>query len=106
MGGLLGQLTQESVGRVFSGIYAVPHQIPGTQPEGFPKNQGYRYYDNWKGFGCNLDTVAEVGIDVKQVDEISPLYWKKTEEYWKSPGAGQEENIPVLVTIAPYVPGG
>ena len=70
--------------------------------EDFLKNQGYRYYDNWKGFGCNLDTVAEVGTDVKQVDEVSPLYGKTEEYYRKILELAREENIPVLVTIAPY----
>ena len=70
--------------------------------EDFLKNQGYRYYDNWKGFGCNLDTVAEVGTDVKQVDEVSPLYGKTEEYYRKILDLAREENIPVLVTIAPY----
>ena len=70
--------------------------------EDFLKNQGYRYYDDWKGFGCNLDTVAEVGTDVKQVDEVSPLYGKTEEYYRKILDLAREENIPVLVTIAPY----
>lgn len=70
--------------------------------EDFLKNQGYRYYDDWKGFGCNLDTIAEVGTDVKQVDEISPLYGKTEEYYRKILDLAREENIPVLVTIAPY----
>lgn len=70
--------------------------------EDFLKNQGYRYYDDWKGFGCNLDTIAEVGTDVKQVDEVSPLYGKTEEYYRKILDLAREENIPVLVTIAPY----
>lgn len=44
----------------------------------------------------------KLGKDVKQVDEVSPLYGKTEEYYRKILDLAREENIPVLVTIAPY----
>ena len=55
-----------------------------------------------RGLDVILIRIAEVGTDVKQVDEVSPLYGKTEEYYRKILDLAREENIPVLVTIAPY----
>ena len=60
----------------------------GTQPgSDSSENQGYRYYDDWK-VGCNLYTIAEVGTDVKQVDEVFALR-KDGGVLPEDPGSGQ-----------------
>lgn len=68
----------------------------------FLPNQNYKLYDDWKGFGCNMDTYPRESIDVSGVEERLPLY-EKTEKYYRMTiELAQENNIPIVVVISPY----
>ena len=68
----------------------------------FLPNQNYRLYDDWKGFGCNMDTIPLESVDVSGVEEKIPLY-EKTEKYYRMIiELAQDNNIPIVVAISPY----
>lgn len=68
----------------------------------FLKNQDYRLYDDWKGFGCNMDTTPLDSIDVSGVTERTELYEKTEKYYRKIMELAKEKNIPIVVVISPY----
>lgn len=68
----------------------------------FLKNQGNRYYDDWKGFGCNMATMPLTSADMGGVTQRAPLYQKTEEYYRKTLELAQGEGIPVIVVISPY----
>lgn len=70
--------------------------------EDFYKNKGNPLYNDWKGFGCNMATKARESTDVTGMDGRSPLYRKSEEYYRKTIELAQENNIPIVVVIAPY----
>lgn len=71
-------------------------------PGDFLKNQDYRLYDDWKGFGCNMNTTPLDGNDVSGVTERAEIY-EKTEEYYRNIiELAKEKNIPIVVVISPY----
>ncbi len=68
----------------------------------FLKNQGNPLFKDWKGFGCNMDTVSFEYTDVSSVIETAQLY-EKTEKYYRMTiELAQENNIPILIVISPY----
>lgn len=68
----------------------------------FLPNQNYRLYDDWKGFGCNMETTELSTIDVSTVTEKVSLY-EKTERYYRMIiELAQENDIPIVVMISPY----
>ena len=68
----------------------------------FLPNQNYRLYDNWKGFGCSMDTWALESTDVSDVSEREALH-DKTEKYYRMTlELAQENSIPIVVVISPY----
>ena len=69
----------------------------------FVKNQGNPFFKDWKGFGCNMDTIPIEGIDVSGIEERNSLY-KKTEKYYrKTIELAIDNDIPIVVVISPYV---
>lgn len=68
----------------------------------FLRNQGNRYFDDWKGFGCNMETVPFAYTDVSGVAERAPLYGKAEKYYRQIIELAQEKGIPVIVVISPY----
>ena len=70
--------------------------------EDFLPNKGNHQYDDWKGFGCNMDTVEFKAKDLSDVTEKDELY-EKTEKYYRATiELAQEHNIPILVVVCPY----
>ena len=68
----------------------------------FKVNQGNPLYDNWKGFGCNMDTQPVEFADLSYVtDEEKPI--EKNEKYFRMiMQLAEDKNIPVVVMISPY----
>lgn len=68
----------------------------------FTANLGRKNFDCYKGFGCNYTTKAYEKPDVSNVTDQKALTGK-TEEYYRKiiEIAGQEE-IPLLIVVAPY----
>ena len=77
-------------------------RYPELSKEDFYKNQGNAVFNDWKGFECNMVTTALESMDVTEIDGRSPLYWKAEEYYRKTIELAQENNIPIVVVIAPY----
>ena len=77
-------------------------RYPELSKGDFYKNQGNPLFNDWKGFGCNMATTALESTDVTGIDSRSPLYWKGEEYYRKTIELAQENNIPIVVIIAPY----
>lgn len=70
--------------------------------EDFLKNQGYRLYDDWKGFGCNMDTTPLESADVRHITERAALR-EKSETYYRAViELAQKRQIPIMVMISPY----
>lgn len=70
--------------------------------EDFLRDKGDVYYRDWKGFGCNMETMVCDKKDLSQVTESYPMT-EKTEEYFrKFMELANENNIPVLIITAPY----
>lgn len=68
----------------------------------FLKNQGRDLYEDWKGFGCNMETTSLNPIDISGFTERSEMS-KKTEKYYRAIiELAQEKKIPIIVIIAPY----
>lgn len=68
----------------------------------FFENQGNPLYENWKGFGCNMETVPMEAMDVSAIEDKKPLY-EKTEEYYRRIiELAQENGIPIVVVVSPY----
>lgn len=68
----------------------------------FLKNQGNPLYENWKGFGCNMNTIPLESIDVSQVEEREELF-EKTEKYYRATiELALEKEIPIVVIVSPY----
>ena len=68
----------------------------------FYKNQGNPLFEDWKGFGCNLNVEPREAIDVTGVDTRNPLYEKAEEYYRKTIELAQENNIPIVVVVSPF----
>ncbi|MDO4489206.1 MAG: hypothetical protein Q4B67_09000 [Eubacteriales bacterium] len=70
--------------------------------EDFLPDQGYNYYENWKGFVCNMETVSFERPDVSGLTKRG-LIPEKTENYYRMVlELAKAEGIPVMVVIAPY----
>jgi len=68
----------------------------------FLKNQGNPLYENWKGFGDNMETKRLDNPDVSGVRQRNELY-EKTEKYYRMiMELAQENDIPIVVVISPY----
>lgn len=68
----------------------------------FLKNQGNPLYRDWKGFGCNMETIPLEAMDVTNVTARGKLY-DKTEKYYRMTlELAREHNIPIVVMISPY----
>lgn len=70
--------------------------------EDFYPYQGNPLYEEWKGFGCNMETTVLEAIDVSDVDARRTLYEKTEEYYRKIIEIAQENNIPIVVVVSPY----
>lgn len=70
--------------------------------EDFFVNQGNPFFENWKGFGCNMITTAFEAPDVSDVTERQPLYEKSEEYYRKTIELAIAHNIPIMVVVTPY----
>lgn len=77
-------------------------RYPELSKEDFFKNQGNPLYVDWKGFTCVMRTMSLESTDVTRVDGRSPLYWKAEEYYRKTIELAQENNIPIVVVLAPF----
>lgn len=68
----------------------------------FLKNQGYPLYEDWKGFGCNMQTTAMIPMDVSDISERKELA-QKTEKYYRAViELAQKKKIPIIIVVAPY----
>ena len=68
----------------------------------FFDNQGNPFWMDWKGFGCNMETQAFAAPDISGISDKKPLY-EKTEQYYRAIlELAAEENIPIIVVVAPY----
>lgn len=70
--------------------------------EDFLEDKGEALYRDWKGFGCNMRTEKMPTPVVEQSGERLPLFQKTETYYRKTIELAQENNIPVIVVIAPY----
>ncbi len=68
----------------------------------FVKGQGNNLYEDWKGFGCNMETVGFAKPNVRGVTEIGEMSEKTEEYYVKVLRLANENGIPVLVIVSPY----
>jgi hypothetical protein len=69
----------------------------------FAKNKNnYAYYENWKGFIINMETLAQEYIDVSGVTERAELNEKAEKYYRMTIELAQENSIPILIITAPY----
>lgn len=86
-------------------VLAYPHYHARYNDIGrtdFVNNQGNPMYDDWKGFGCNMNTKQYDSIDIRQVMRRANLN-SKTELYYKSIiNLAKENDIPIVIVISPY----
>lgn len=68
----------------------------------FLYHQGTPYYDDWKGFACNMSTTEVEVMDVTNVKEKLPVPNKSEKYYRKIIELAKQKQIPILVTISPY----
>lgn len=70
--------------------------------EDFLADKGRTLYKDWKGFGCNMATKELEPPDIVQITDQAPLD-RKTESYYrKIIELAGENNIPIIIIIAPY----
>ncbi len=70
--------------------------------EDFLPGQGRALYNDWKGFGCNMNTEAMENPDVSNIKAETALF-KKTEMYYrKIIELAQGNDIPITIIISPY----
>lgn len=70
--------------------------------EDFIVNQGNPFYDDWKGFGCNMVTTPLECTDISDVTDRKDLS-DKTERYYRETiELAKENNIPIIVVVSPY----
>ena len=68
----------------------------------FLKNQGHPLYEDWKGFGCNMQTTAMNPVEVSDISERAELS-QKTDKYYKAViELAKNKGIPIIVVISPY----
>ncbi len=68
----------------------------------FIKNQGNPLYEDWKGFGCNMDTMPMESIDISGIEGREELF-DRTEKYYRATiELALEKDIPIAVIISPY----
>lgn len=70
--------------------------------EDFLADKGRALYRDWKGFGCNMQTEEREPPDIIQTEERLPLYQKSENYYRKIIELAGENDIPIVVIIAPY----
>ncbi len=68
----------------------------------FLKDKGKALYRDWKGFGCNMATEKMLAPVVEQSGELLPLSQKTEKYYRKTIELAKENDIPMVVIIAPY----
>ena len=77
-------------------------RYPELSKGDFYKNKGNPLNNDWKGFVCNMRATALESTDVTGIEGRNPLYWKAEAYYRKTIELAQENNIPIVVVIAPY----
>lgn len=83
--------------------YAQYHsRYPEITKEDFLKNQGNNFFTNWKGFGCNTDTVEFEKPDITDVIDRAPMTEKSEEYYRKIIELAQSNDIPISIVVSPY----
>lgn len=88
---------------IFLGFIMYHNRYGKLEKSDFLKYQGNLYYNNWKGFGCNMATTSFESKDISYVNGIMDLQ-EKTEEYYKATiDLAQKNEIPIIVVISPYV---
>ncbi len=70
--------------------------------EDFLKDKGDPYYENWKGFFCNFNTMYYDTQDVSQISDRRELNEKNRVFYEKILQLCSDEQIPILIVISPY----
>lgn len=68
----------------------------------FLKDKGKALYENWKGFGCNMETMAFDMSDVSDVIERKDMAEKTEKYYRKTIELALENNIPIVVVVSPF----
>lgn len=70
--------------------------------EDFLHHQGSPFYDDWKGFGCNMETEPMTSKNVDKIEGRENLS-EKTEKYYRAIiNLAKEKDIPIVVVVAPY----
>ena len=68
----------------------------------FLKNKNDCFYEDWKGFCCNMVTTSLDPFDVRGITERAGIY-EKTEKYYRAIiELAQMNNIPIIVIVSPY----
>lgn len=70
--------------------------------EDFLPDRGRALYNDWKGFGCNMNTESATNPDVSNVKERKPLFDKTEAYYRKIIELARENDIPLTIVISPY----
>lgn len=70
--------------------------------EDFLPNKGNHQYDDWKGFGCNMETEAFKAKDMSGITDKDPIPEKIEYYYRKVLELARDNNIPITVIISPY----
>ena len=65
-------------------------------------DQGYELYKDWKGYGCNMDTIPQENSDISGVTETVDLKEKSEHYLRKTIELAKERDIPVLILVSPY----
>lgn len=68
----------------------------------FLPNQNNRFYDDWKGFGCNTLICPFECHNISEITDTLPLYDKSEKYYRKTIELAQNNNIPIIVIVSPY----
>ncbi len=70
--------------------------------EDFLKDQGNPLYYDWKGFGCNMDTIPFERVDVSGVADVGYMSPKSEWYYNHIIELAKQYDIPIEIIIAPY----
>ncbi|WP_405376679.1 hypothetical protein [Pseudobutyrivibrio sp.] len=68
----------------------------------FLDGQGEQYYSSWKGYYCAMQTTPLEYLDVSMYDERTEMTEKTEYYYRKIIELAQENNIPIMVAVAPF----
>ena len=69
----------------------------------FLNNMGNAVFEDWKGFWCSMGTSQLEAPDVSRVNDRKSLNEKTEKYYRKTIELAQENDIPLLIVISPYL---